>query len=125
MACAITRAGPGTNYDTVGQVTRGTELEIVAKNAAGDWYQACTGADAIVHLAAPGSVPRSVADPTASFLANATGTVMVLEAARRHGNLHTLLASSSSVYSAISTAVVASSFFIVSLLVGGLLVISV
>lgn len=35
------RAGPGTNYDTVGQVARGTELEIVAKNAAGDWYQVC------------------------------------------------------------------------------------
>ncbi|MEZ4768739.1 MAG: SH3 domain-containing protein [Caldilineales bacterium] len=35
------RAGPGTNYDTVGQVARDTELEIIAKNAAGDWYQVC------------------------------------------------------------------------------------
>ena len=59
---------------------------------------ACAGADAIVHLAALGSVPRSVADPMASYQTNATGTVMVLEAARRHGNLHTLLAGSSSVY---------------------------
>lgn len=56
------------------------------------------GADAIVHLAALGSVPRSVADPLASHHANATGTVMVLEAARRHGGLHTVVASSSSVY---------------------------
>jgi UDP-glucose 4-epimerase len=56
------------------------------------------GADAVVHLAALGSVPRSVADPLASHHANATGTVMVLEAARRHGNLHTVVASSSSVY---------------------------
>lgn len=59
---------------------------------------AFAGADAVVHLAALGSVPRSVADPVASFHANATGTVMVLEAARRHGNLHTIMASSSSVY---------------------------
>ncbi len=58
----------------------------------------CAGAAAIVHLAALGSVPRSVADPMASHLSNATGTAMVLEAARRHGNLHTIVASSSSVY---------------------------
>ncbi|MDX2379949.1 MAG: NAD-dependent epimerase/dehydratase family protein [Acidimicrobiia bacterium] len=61
---------------------------------------AVAGADAIVHLAALGSVPRSVADPLASHHANATGTVMVLEAARRHGGLHTIVASSSSVYGA-------------------------
>jgi UDP-glucose 4-epimerase len=61
---------------------------------------ACAGATAVVHLAALGSVPRSVADPVASHAANATGTVMVLEAARRHGNLHTIVASSSSVYGA-------------------------
>jgi len=60
--------------------------------------RAFAGADAVVHLAALGSVPRSVADPLASHHANATGTVMVLEAARRHGNLHTIVASSSSVY---------------------------
>jgi UDP-glucose 4-epimerase len=60
--------------------------------------RAFSGADAVVHLAALGSVPRSVAEPLASHHANATGTVMVLEAARRHGNLHTIVASSSSVY---------------------------
>ena len=59
---------------------------------------AFAGAAAVVHLAALGSVPRSVADPMASHLNNATGTAMVLEAARRHGNLHTIVASSSSVY---------------------------
>lgn len=57
-------------------------------------------AAAVVHLAALGSVPRSVADPMASHHANTTGTAMVLEAARRHGNLHVLVASSSSVYGA-------------------------
>ena len=60
--------------------------------------RAFEGADAVVHLAALGSVPRSVANPLASHHANATGTVMVLEAARRHGDLHTIVASSSSVY---------------------------
>ena len=59
---------------------------------------ALIGAGAVVHLAALGSVPRSVADPMASHEANATGTLKVLEAARRHGNVHTIVASSSSVY---------------------------
>jgi len=59
---------------------------------------ACTGCDAIVHLAARPSVPRSIADPVASHHANASGTVEVLEAARRVGNAHVVVASSSSVY---------------------------
>jgi len=57
-------------------------------------------ASAVVHLGARPSVPRSIADPVASHLANATGTVEVLEAARRAGNLHVIVASSSSVYGA-------------------------
>lgn len=59
-----------------------------------------TGADSIVHLAALGSVPRSVAEPMGTHEANATGTLEVLEAARRHGMAHTVVASSSSVYGA-------------------------
>ena len=62
--------------------------------------EAMTGAKAVVHLAARPSVPRSIADPMASHLANATGTVEVLEAARRHGNPQVIVASSSSVYGA-------------------------
>lgn len=61
---------------------------------------AAEGVDAIVHLAALGSVPRSVANPLASHEANATGTLMVLEAARSNNNAHVILASSSSVYGA-------------------------
>jgi UDP-glucose 4-epimerase len=57
-------------------------------------------ATAVVHLAARPSVPRSIANPVASHLANATGTVEVLEAARRAGNVHVIVASSSSVYGA-------------------------
>ncbi|AXI76642.1 NAD-dependent epimerase/dehydratase family protein [Peterkaempfera bronchialis] len=58
------------------------------------------GADAVVHLAALPSVPRSVADPVASHHANATGTLEVLQAARRAGGLYVAAASSSSVYGA-------------------------
>jgi UDP-glucose 4-epimerase len=57
-------------------------------------------ADAIVHLAARPSVPRSIQDPLASHLANATGTIVVLEAARRAGDRQVVVASSSSVYGA-------------------------
>lgn len=62
--------------------------------------EAIAGADAIVHLAARPSVPRSLAEPLASYAANATGTAMVLEAARRAGSPHVVVASSSSVYGA-------------------------
>ncbi|WP_338676839.1 NAD-dependent epimerase/dehydratase family protein [Streptomyces sp. SCSIO 30461] len=55
--------------------------------------------DAVVHLAARPSVPRSLADPVASHHVNATGTVTVLEACRRAG-VHVVAASSSSVYGA-------------------------
>ncbi len=61
---------------------------------------ACRNADTIVHLAARGSVPRSVADPVATHEANVTGTVRVLEAARQNGGCHVVVASSSSVYGA-------------------------
>lgn len=61
---------------------------------------AAHGCDAIVHLAALGSVPRSIANPLASHEANATGTLKVLEAARVNNNSHVVLASSSSVYGA-------------------------
>jgi UDP-glucose 4-epimerase len=56
--------------------------------------------DAIVHLAARPSVPRSLADPVASNEVNTTGTLRVLEAARLHGGRYVVVASSSSVYGA-------------------------
>jgi len=61
---------------------------------------ACRDTDTIVHLAARGSVPRSVADPVATHDVNVTGTVRVLEAARQSGGCHVVMASSSSVYGA-------------------------
>ena len=58
------------------------------------------GADAVVHLAARPSVPRSLADPMATHAVNATGTMNVLEAARGSGDPQVIVASSSSVYGA-------------------------
>ena len=54
--------------------------------------------DSIVHLAAIGSVPRSIAMPRPSHEANSSGTLNVLEAARENGVEHVVVASSSSVY---------------------------
>lgn len=60
---------------------------------------AVRGCDAVVHLGALGSVPRSVKDPVTSHVANLTGTLNVLEAARASG-AYVVFASSSSVYGA-------------------------
>lgn len=62
--------------------------------------EAMSGADTIVHLAVVPSVPRSIDAPEVSHDANATGTLKVLQAARRAGNVHTIVSSSSSVYGA-------------------------
>lgn len=63
--------------------------------------EAIDGAEAVVHLAAIPSVPRSVANPVASHEANATGTLRVLEAVRQAGGgAQVIVASSSSVYGA-------------------------
>ncbi|WP_433172152.1 NAD-dependent epimerase/dehydratase family protein [Actinoallomurus sp. CA-150999] len=56
-------------------------------------------ADTVVHLAARPSIPRSLAAPVASHHANATGTLLLLEACRR-SSVHVVAASSSSVYGA-------------------------
>ena len=56
------------------------------------------GADAVIHLGALGSVPRSIEDPVATHEANVTGTLMVLEACRQNGIQQVVFASSSSVY---------------------------
>ena len=56
------------------------------------------GADTVIHLAALGSVPRSVEDPVSSFQINANGTHKVLEACRKVGCTRLIFASSSSVY---------------------------
>lgn len=56
------------------------------------------GYDAIVHLAARAGVRPSIADPQLYVDANVTGTLNLLEAARRAGVRRFVFASSSSVY---------------------------
>lgn len=60
--------------------------------------RALEGVDSVIHLAALGSVPRSIKDPAATHEANATGTLVVLTEARDAGITHVVVASSSSVY---------------------------
>ncbi|CAN7240793.1 NAD-dependent epimerase/dehydratase family protein [Pseudarthrobacter oxydans] len=65
-----------------------------------DVLKASEGVDAIVHLGALPSVPRSIKDPVATNAVNVFGTLNVLEAARSNGVQHVSVASSSSVYGA-------------------------
>ena len=58
---------------------------------------ALNGCETIFHLAARGSVPRSLKNPVATNEVNLTGTLNVLEVARTHGS-HVIFSSSSSVY---------------------------
>lgn len=60
--------------------------------------EAMEGADLVFHLAALGSVPRSVEDPTRTWLVNATGTMRVLEAAARAKARRLVYSASSSAY---------------------------
>ena len=60
--------------------------------------RAVDGVDVVFHLAALGSVPRSLADTWASHDANVNGTVRLLEACRHGGVRRMVFSSSSSVY---------------------------
>jgi UDP-glucose 4-epimerase len=87
----------GSTVNLAGIAVRLVEGSILDPDALAD---AVAGADAIVHLAARPSVPRSIIDPVASHEANATGTLRVLEAARTLDDPIVVVASSSSVYGA-------------------------
>ncbi|MCC6749387.1 MAG: GDP-mannose 4,6-dehydratase [Deltaproteobacteria bacterium] len=58
------------------------------------------GIDRVVHLAALAGVRPSIAAPERYMRVNVEGTTRVLEACRRHGVRHLVVASSSSVYGA-------------------------
>jgi UDP-N-acetylglucosamine/UDP-N-acetylgalactosamine 4-epimerase len=60
--------------------------------------QACSGVQLVLHQAALGSVPRSVADPLATHQANATGFLNMLVAARDAKVARFVYAASSSTY---------------------------
>lgn len=61
-------------------------------------HQACAGVDFVLHQAALGSVPRSLADPLASHRNNVDGFINMLVAARDAKVKRFVYASSSSVY---------------------------
>jgi UDP-N-acetylglucosamine/UDP-N-acetyl-alpha-D-glucosaminouronate 4-epimerase len=65
---------------------------------AGACRLACRGVDVVLHQAALGSVPRSIADPLATNAANVDGFLNVLAAARDVGVRRFVYASSSSIY---------------------------
>jgi UDP-N-acetylglucosamine 4-epimerase len=60
--------------------------------------QACTGVNYVLHQAALGSVPRSIAQPIESNASNVSGILNMLVAARESGVGRFVFASSSSVY---------------------------
>lgn len=77
----------------------GVEAElVVADLVTADLREVVSGVDAVYHLAAIGSVPRSVAEPLRSHHASATATLRLLEAARAAGVGLFVNSSSSSVY---------------------------
>jgi UDP-N-acetylglucosamine 4-epimerase len=74
---------------------RFVEADVTDEAAARD---ACTGVELVLHQAALGSVPRSIDDPLVTHRANATGFLVVLDAARRAGVKRFVYAASSSTY---------------------------
>lgn len=75
------------NLDFVeGSITNKKLIESVLENA-----------DVIVHLAARGSVPRSIKEPITTYRVNVEGSLNILESCRSN-NSHLIFISSSSVY---------------------------
>ncbi len=60
--------------------------------------EACVGVELVLHQAALGSVPRSLADPVATNQSNVSGFVSLLSAAKDAGVKRFVFASSSAVY---------------------------
>jgi len=86
-----------------------SNLELILGNKDADFIQGSitnlqllrkvfSRADYVFHQAALPSVPRSIKNPRASHITNATGTLNVLMAARDNGVKKVVFASSSSVY---------------------------
>ncbi len=65
---------------------------------AGACVRACRGVELVFHLAALGSVPRSIEDPATSVAVNVAGTANLFAAARDGGVRRVVYASSSAVY---------------------------
>jgi len=78
----------------------GSQVELVEGDVrdAGCCLAACDGVGLVYHLAAIGSVPRSLERPAETIAVNVGGTANVLAAARSRGVRRLVYASSSSVY---------------------------
>ncbi|WIM05113.1 MAG: NAD-dependent epimerase/dehydratase family protein [Candidatus Nitricoxidivorans perseverans] len=81
------------------EVARGMGAEVIVGNIADKdaCFQAAEGVAGIVHLAAQTYVARSIEDPWSDLRINGQGTLNLLEAARRCGVEHFVLASSNAV----------------------------
>lgn len=69
---------------------------------AGAVDRAMRNVDVVIHLAAIRSVPKSVNDPMLSHEVNTTGTLILLNAAVKHGVKRFIYASTSSVYGGVA-----------------------
>jgi len=86
------------------RMTLGNQAEFIWGNITDlkTCHAACEGVSYVFHLAALGSVQRSVEDPLAAHQANATGTLHMLLAAKEAGARRFMYASSSSVFGNLS-----------------------
>ncbi len=95
---ALAEEGSGdSSKRTTGQTQRGPEL-LSSFEAAWSGRGSKAPFDAVVHLAARAGVRASVREPEAYFRTNGLGTLVLLEACRRHGVQKFLLASTSALY---------------------------
>ncbi len=79
------RQGPGTNYAVVGKLTQGTQVTIIGRNAAGDWYQVrpltggpgwVTGSPAFVQVTGDLTAVPVVSAPAAKPAGKSGGTIV-------------------------------------------------
>ena len=89
-----------TNFDIIKPKNFQNEFEFIEGDITDidTCKRAMEGVDYISHQAALGSVPRSIENPVATHLANATGFLNVLTAAKESDVKRIVFASSSSVY---------------------------
>jgi nucleoside-diphosphate-sugar epimerase len=99
----------GASVRVIDDLSTGRHVNLAASAKAIDFVEgdirdlqtvrlACGGAEVVFHLAAVGSVPRSIKDPAHTLAVNVCGTANVFAAAREAGVKRIVYASSSSVY---------------------------
>jgi UDP-glucose 4-epimerase len=87
--------GSLSNIEEIGGQIDFRQADVLDEHAVAS---ACEGVDYVFHEAAIPSVPKSVADPIGTNGPNLTGTLNVLEAARKAGVKRVLYAASSAAY---------------------------